>query len=98
MKFFTEHWINLIDIMLLGLVLFLQIKNYIKYRDTNGHLRKRIVMVLSVSFLIIHVVRLMFDITAGAFLFLHVVTWLMIYDVIDYMAAWRWLKGLFRRG
>src|SRR5687768_9496909 len=96
-QFLFDHWINLVDLIVLGVVLFLQIKNYLKYRDTNGHLKKRIVMCLSVLFLITHVIRLMFDITTGAFLFFHVITWLMIYDAINISSVWELIKSKFKK-
>lgn len=85
--------INVIDLNILLLVLTLQIVNLIKYKDSNGALRKRIIMLLSVVFLIVHVVRLMFDITTGWFLFLHVATWLLIYDAINF----DFIKKIFKR-
>lgn len=72
---------NWTDLILLLFVLFLQIRNMKQYGLKNGAGFKRIVMMLSVLFLVIHVVRLMFDITTGLFLLLHVITWVFIYDI-----------------
>lgn len=85
--------INWIDLLLLLFVLHLQIRNLIKYKATNGALKKRIIMIASVLFLIVHVVRLLFDITTGLFLMLHVVTWLMLYDAINI----QWLLDKLKR-
>lgn len=85
--------INIIDLNILLLVLSLQIANLIKFKDTNGALRKRILMMLSVVFLIIHVARLLFDVNTGLFLLLHVATWLFIYDAVTL----DWLKKIFKR-
>lgn len=87
---------NVTDLIILLLVLYLQIRNFIKYRYKNGAGRKRIVMMLSVMFLVVHVVRLMFDITTGFFLLLHVVTWLLIYDAVDFSGVMSWIKARFK--
>lgn len=87
---------NWIDLILLLIVLVLQIRNMKQYGLKNGAGFKRIVMMLSVLFLAVHVVRLMFDVTTGLFLLLHVLTWLLIYDALDVRGAlktvWGWIK------
>lgn len=84
---------NWIDLCVLVFVLYLQIRNLMKYGATNGALKKRIIMMASVAFLIVHVIRLMFDITTGFFLLLHVLTWLALYDAINF----QWLIDRFKK-
>lgn len=72
--------INWIDLVLLLFVLYLQIRNLVKYGASNGALKKRLIMMASIVFLIIHVIRLATGITTGLFLLMHVITWVMLYD------------------
>lgn len=85
-----NNWINL---SLLLVVLYLQVRNLAKYGATNGALKKRIIMMASVVFLIVHVIRLMFDVTTGFFLLLHVLTWVALYDAINL----NWITKHFRK-
>lgn len=84
---------NWIDLAILLLVLYLQIRNLVKYGASNGALKKRIIMIISVLFLIIHVIRLMYDVTTGFFLLMHVITWLLVYDAINFKWLFDKLKG-----
>lgn len=79
--------INYIDLCILLFVLYLQIKNLLKYRATNGAQRTRIILLVSVICLVIHIIRLILGVTTGIFLLLHVVTWLILYegDKLDWL-------------
>lgn len=72
--------INILTLIILLYVLYLQIVNFWKYKVKNGANRTRIILFISVVCLAIHVVRLMLGITNGFFLVLHVVTWLVLYE------------------
>lgn len=71
--------VNVIDILILLYVLYLQVKNLVKYKTADGALRTRILMIACILFLITHITRLLFDAATGIFLFLHVSCWLLIY-------------------
>lgn len=70
---------NVLSLIALSYLLFLQISNFIKYRKTNGANKERIVLITYTVFMFIHVVRLMLGYTIGIFMFLSVVCFLVLY-------------------
>lgn len=71
--------VNILDILILLYVLYLQVKNLVKYGKADGALRVRVLMIFCIMFLIVHITKLLFDKATGLFLFMHVSCWLLIY-------------------
>lgn len=91
MKYFA-----IFDTAILGLILYAQVRNFIKYRGTNGYLRKRVIMILSTVFLIIHCIRLSLDEATGIFLLGHIVAIAMIFEMFSLKPVLSWIKSKFK--
>lgn len=99
--------VNILDILILLFVLYLQVKNLVKYKN-DGALRVRILMILCILFLITHITRLLYETATGLFLFMHVSCWLLIYAdaeirtiggkiLMKFLDAIRWIKDRIAR-
>lgn len=84
---------NILGILVLISMLFFQVWNLAKYRDTNGAQKKRIAFLLSTLALIVHEIRLMLGVTTGAFLLAHIVLLLLLFDMVRVSAFVNWFKG-----
>lgn len=78
-----------LTVAILSVTIFFQVRNFIKYRKTNGANMMRIKMLLTSMLFMIHSIRLILDITIGLFFLLGVLTFLWVYNPID----WEWIKS-----
>jgi hypothetical protein len=69
-------------IFVLSFMLCFQVWNFWKYRDTNGAQKKRIIFLVSTIALIVHEFRLLFEITTGMFLLIHIVFLFFLFDIV----------------
>lgn len=83
----------ILDSLLLMLMLTFQVWNFWKYRDTNGLAKKRIVFLISTIALIIHCIRLWMGVTTGAFLLLHIIALVFLFDITRLKSFWDWVRG-----
>ncbi len=79
-------------LILLGMLVF-QVWNFVKYKDTNGHQRRRIFFLLSTLCLIVHEFRLLYGITTGIFLLLHIVFLFFLFDRARVDSFIKWVSG-----
>ncbi len=84
---------NIIGLIVLTVMLGFQVWNLVKYRDTNGAHKKRIIFIASTVFVIVHEIRLMTGVTTGMFLFLHILALFFLFDMVRVSAFIDWFKG-----
>lgn len=89
----VAYFFNILGILVLVAMLFFQFWNLAKYRDTNGAQKKRIAFLLSTVVLIVHEFRLIWGVTTGLFLLLHIVFLLLLFDMVRISAFVNWFKG-----
>lgn len=71
--------VHIVTAVLLVTMMFLQARNFFRYRKTNGANYMRILIFISTSCMLIHTIRLSNGGTEGSFLLASVITYLSIY-------------------
>lgn len=80
-------------IFLLSCMLCFQVWNLWRYKDTNGAQKKRIYFLISTIALIVHEFRLLYDITQGFFLLIHIVFLFFLFDIVRVSEFFNWFKS-----
>lgn len=71
--------VHAVTVGLLALMMFFQIRNFVKFRKTNGANLLRILIFISTACMLVHSIKLSFGHTDGAFLLTSVAVYLSIY-------------------
>jgi predicted ABC-type exoprotein transport system permease subunit len=87
-----QHIFNILGLLILLGMLVFQVWNFVRYRDTNGAQKKRVIFLLSTVLLIVHEVRLILGVTTGLFLLGHIVFLFMLFDMVRISEFIKWIR------